>query len=1022
MSCEEEEGHIRFLQEGDSTVLSEEGKEEVSFIETHPGFSNMADNDTESVEADNEKSPGNNEDDDDDDDDDEEEEEDEIDEAEKEKKRAQALEDAETERLLNIEQAKSMINLIPKSFLRTRSNVSPIWKIFFIPVMRDPNLEGDLKRLDPQAHEMLVESKKPDVYIYVCKLCYDTATTSLNQCFKRNSSLGGPGNLPAHLATTHKDASAEYGFKPMSAKKDKQKRLLSSSDKSDNASPPKQARQESSQVSTSCSAIRGKSSAFTASPPAPLADMATAVSVSSSITNSFSHYDSPNIQCRSSLYQVGTAQLVEQFKVLHHDFITFNNIPVRAGTSHDCPEFKELMKFAMKHGAQIRNQSNLIMGTKQFNNFRMNRFTSLLAAIKKIVDEDRTWYKEKLKKHVPFLTIGQDVWDSKQKEALGVTAFWYSPTRKKYYIFPVGLQVVEDKKADPTARQTLKLLELCGIKKNDIYRAANDTTNTSLAIGRLLTADGKQGTCAMHVVQLAIVHATGMAQRREQGKIVDEFPQCEDLRKKAHAAASYLMEKRAKARYKEFHKLMVGHGRAHSRIAMPNSTRAAGILIQWESLIKEKFNLVTYWQSNVKAKELTEEEFYLIAQMCSVLYPIGLLVKLVQTDRPGAIAYTYFFIFRTWVTYLSNKKWYVPETRKSEHPEEVSRWDGSYQFPPRRHDGVPIKDIASDGKKKKKKFIPLNPVARGKLNPHAKRLLDRLCKEMINYGVTPTNDRMLAMACNPLTATLGMEELDFLHSFILQNQPYKELIATVLLDHQKTAMDVLVQQIELDCDLIIPNNDDNRGEQNSEVRNDDDAEEEEIDEMEELRRNRAKEKSVITTEENDWSPAYRQVHSFFNQPFDPRSAMPVESHKLVGVNKFEWIEKFDIIVEHFDVFKWWETIGKNSFPLIYPIAIRILSLPDSNGNQERTFSAATWMDGKLNSRQNDMTFQMKVLLYKNQGFLEENKKEVIEENRKAAAARTKALLESSTALMDDSDIDDELEGCMDAFECDDDTV
>jgi hypothetical protein len=39
MSCDEEERHIRFLQEGDSTVLSEEGKEEASFIDTHPGFS-----------------------------------------------------------------------------------------------------------------------------------------------------------------------------------------------------------------------------------------------------------------------------------------------------------------------------------------------------------------------------------------------------------------------------------------------------------------------------------------------------------------------------------------------------------------------------------------------------------------------------------------------------------------------------------------------------------------------------------------------------------------------------------------------------------------------------------------------------------------------------------------------------------------------------------------------------------------------------------------------------------------------
>jgi hAT family C-terminal dimerisation region len=150
--------------------------------------------------------------------------------------------------------------------------------------------------------------------------------------------------------------------------------------------------------------------------------------------------------------------------------------------------------------------------------------------------------------------------------------------------------------------------------------------------------------------------------------------------------------------------------------------------------------------------------------------------------------------------------------------------------------------------------------------------------------------------------------------------------------------------------------------------------------------------------------------------------MPVETHHLVGVNKADWVKQFEIIVEHFDVFKWWETIEKNSFPLIYPVAIRILSLPDSNGNQERTFSAATWMDGKLNSRQNDMTFQMKVLLYKNQGFLEEHKKEVEEKNRKAAAARTRALLQESTALMEDSNIDDELEGFLDAFGSNDNTV
>ena len=86
----------------------------------------------------------------------------------------------------------------------------------------------------------------------------------------------------------------------------------------------------------------------------PLAAIATEVSVVSSIANSFLHYDLPNLQWHSSLYQVGTMQLMENFKVLCHDFITFNNIPMKVATNHlDCPEFKKMLMFAMKHGQQM---------------------------------------------------------------------------------------------------------------------------------------------------------------------------------------------------------------------------------------------------------------------------------------------------------------------------------------------------------------------------------------------------------------------------------------------------------------------------------------------------------------------------------------------------------------------------------------------------------------------------------------------------------------------------------------------
>jgi hAT family C-terminal dimerisation region len=1019
---EEEEGHLRFLQEGDSSVLSAEGKEEASFIERHPGFCNMADNDGASEEGQEQPNlekpnqhgrPGS-----DDDDDSEEEEDEEVDDEAQEAINAAAVIEAETDRLAGIVQAKSLIKLIPKSFQRARSNISPIWKNwFFIPEIIDSTLEPDLKRLDPQAYDMLLDSRKPGIYIFCCKLCYDTTTISLHNCFKKNSSATGPGNLPNHLSTLHKEAYEEYCGKPQSEKKEKNKRSHAS-DKSDTATPSKRNRQESSQISTSASASKSRKFVTHTSPP--LATVATEVSVVSSITDSFYRYDMPNTQCYSSLSQVGTKQLVENFKVLCHDFITFNNIPVRVATSHhDCPEFKKMIMFAMTHGPQIRKQDNLIMGTKQFNNFRKNRFTTLLSAINKIVDEDRSWYRDYLKKEVSFITVGQDVWDSKQKEALGVTAFWYSPTRMKYFIVPLGLEEVIDKKAEPSAEQTLKILALCGISKADIYRAANDTTNVSLMIGRLLTANGEQGTCAMHEIQLVIVHSTGMAQRKKGNKVVDSFPECEELRKKALLASSYLMEKRAKARLKKMHALMTDLGRLHTRIALPNSTRAAGILINWESLIREKWNLVLYWLNNVKAKDLTDDEFYLIAQLSSVLYPIGVLVKTVQSDRPGAISYTLFFTLRTWVVYLTLKKWYVAETRRSEHPEEYSRWDGSYNFPPRTYKGVPIADGAH-GKTRKKKYIPMNPVKRDHLHPTAKKLLDRLITEMTNYGVVAKRDRLLAMACNPFMATHGMEELDLLMAFVNDHETYKELISSVTIEHQKTAMEILVQEIKSTCSLIIPNNDDNGGGGSGVVGNDDDAEAEEVDEMEELRRRRANER--VESNYDNLDPVESQVHAFFNQQFDPRSGMPLETHQLVGATKFDWIKQWETIVEHFDIFKWWESIGKNSFPLIYPVAIRILSLPDSNGNQERTFSAATWMDGKLNTRQKDMTFQMKVLLYKNQAFLEEHKKDVLEENRKAAAARTKALLKSSMDNMKDSDIDDELEGWMDAFWTDDETA
>ena len=160
----------------------------------------------------------------------------------------------------------------------------------------------------------------------------------------------------------------------------------------------------------------------------------------------------------------------------------------------------------------------------------------------------------------------------------------------------------------------------------------------------------------------------------------------------------------------------------------------------------------------------------------------------------------------------------------------------------------------------------------------------------------------------------------------------------------------------------------------------------------------------------------RQVNAFFEQTFDPRQVLLGQSRRKLAPGLKEEVEKKKIHLDeswvtfskNFDVMEWWETVGKISFPLIYAVAILILPLPDSNGNQERTFSAATWMDGKLKKRQSNLTFEMKVLLYKNHDFLKRHLNNYRLDKLREAEERTREVLNSRASIVSasSSDADD----------------
>ena len=234
-------------------------------------------------------------------------------------------------------------------------------------------------------------------------------------------------------------------------------------------------------------------------------------------------------------------------------------------------------------------------------------------------------------------------------------------------------------------------------------------------------------------------------------------------------------------------------------------------------------------------------------------------------------------------------------------------------------------------------------------------------------------------------------------------------------------MSLLTKEIHSVCSEIIPSSEAARNSASDGDVMDDD--EDDCDMMAALRRKRIKLSNVEATTSND--PVQSQVERFFSQSFDLGSVMSGQQNQpvleptasKVGSTLGEWLENIETVAKCFDVMEWWRRVGKKSYPLIYPVACCILALPDSNGDQERTFSAATWMDGKLSTKQNDITFQMKVMACKNSEFLDRHKGRVKGEHMKAAAERTKKLLMESSKEKnsEDDDSDSEVEHLLEAF-------
>jgi hypothetical protein len=727
-------------------------------------------------------------------------------------------------------------------------------------------------------------------------------------------------------------------------------------------------------------------------------------------TSTAMHHIFSNLKTVPNAHALNTAKAaaacLEELHRLEVKCATNNNISQRAVTDRACPEWRNMIEYAIVNGALLSKQFTVKerhMGRHKFSGIRVSEFEYLLGAIYCHVVESRDFYEKYVGKRVPFIVIGHDNWDSDNKEILGVTVHWYNPVRKCHVCNPIGMCVVYDKSAAATVQQTLKLLAGCGIEKEDLYKAVNDTTNTAVRTGELLT--GEKGTCAMHSTQLVIQHATGHLKRKKDCKIVDEFPECEDLRKKARDSAFYLMNKKAKTRFAKYKKQMNNQGRIANRIFMPNDTRAAGVHMFFNSMITSRWNLDSYWYEDPAARkyELDNDEYATIAELEAVLYPIALLTKLLQSDKFGSNSVSFLYTCRCFETYACERTWYVADVDKTSNIKKTDWWHAGAKFPNRDYRGHPLEWSEDQPRDSGLEKVYMVRKDRDELKEIPRKLIERITSEFLKYTADPTKNQLLAMACNPLTATIGMRELIARNFQIKQNAINPE-IRQLARNYKQSVQAALLHEIKKVCSEMIskgntPNDEETPITEVTEPRAADSKTQmsnwyKQVEAMEARNQSR----------ETRNTPVEVEIQNFFTHVVNwyQHLGIQLENEKCkqevldaIGKNNSNIIEKWETIANHFDIMRWWEDFGKIEYPHIYVIACLVLPLPDSNASQERTFSSATWMDGKLNKRQSDATFQMKILLQQNTEFLEQSRVHVQEDYKKKMAEATRQLVESS---------------------------
>jgi hypothetical protein len=152
------------------------------------------------------------------------------------------------------------------------------------------------------------------------------------------------------------------------------------------------------------------------------------------------------------------AQIITRMHQLLYLVINDANIPAHIIRNHRLWDFVEYIA-ANGKSLQGTSRNTLMMGRHKFNSIQAVSFADMISVIERLIDDNRKYFESLTGRTIPFLYVGHDLWDGKNKNVLGLCIFMVSHLLQKMIAFPVGILRSREKKAEKVAEQALKALK-----------------------------------------------------------------------------------------------------------------------------------------------------------------------------------------------------------------------------------------------------------------------------------------------------------------------------------------------------------------------------------------------------------------------------------------------------------------------------------------------------------------------------------------------------------------------------------